>query len=391
MFGLIQRIRLIRMTSRMCWLLKICTSLLLAGLLIGGVCGCSNTHTPDSGPPETVTGVTVIAAHRTKLPDSLEAVGTVRAAQSSQISSRVMGNLLEVRAHEGDRVQSGQVLAVIDDAQPRAAVDQATAAVAAAEKEVAAADSELALSESTQKRYQQLYEKQSLSPQEFDEVNSRRQSAEARRDMARAQLAQANAVLVQARTALGYTQVTAPFAGVVTEKMADAGALASPGMALFTLEKTGDYRLEVAVDESDVRAVHLGQTASVSLDALGNTPVSGKVAEIVPVADAASRSFLVKISLPANARVRSGLFGRARFARGERDALLIPHSSVVARGQLQAVYVIDANRIIGLRYITIGQSAGDQDEVLSGLQDGEKLVAIPGSRELAGKQIGSAP
>ena len=98
----------------------------------------------------------------------------------------MMGNIVEIRAHEGDRVQSGQVLAVIDDAQPRSGVDQATAALAAAEKEVSAADSDLALAQATLTRYQQLYEKKSVSPQEFDEVKARYQSAEAQRDMARA-------------------------------------------------------------------------------------------------------------------------------------------------------------------------------------------------------------
>ena len=110
--------------------------------------------------------------------------------------------------------------------------------VTAAEKEVSAADSDLALAESTLKRYQQLYEKKSVSPQEFDEIKARYQSAEARRDMARAGQAQANAALTQARTTLGYTQIRAPFSGVVTDKKADAGTLASPGMPIFTLEDT---------------------------------------------------------------------------------------------------------------------------------------------------------
>ena len=115
----------------------------------------------------------MIVAHRTTVPDWLEAVGTVRAAQTSQIASQMMGNILEIRAQEGDRVQSGQVLATIDDSQPRAAVEQATAAVTAAEKEVSAAESDLALAEATLKRYQQLFDKKSVSPQEFDEIKAR--------------------------------------------------------------------------------------------------------------------------------------------------------------------------------------------------------------------------
>jgi RND family efflux transporter MFP subunit len=367
---------------------------LLGALLFASAYGCSNTRAPEPASPETVTGVAVIVAHKTKIPDSLEAVGTVRASESTVVSGRLMGNLLEVRAREGDRVESGQVLAVIDDAQPRAAVDQATAAVRAAEKEVASAESDLQLSESTQKRFQQLYEKKSLSAQEFDEVNSRRQSAEARRDMARAGLSQANASLSQAQSVLSYTHVLAPFAAEVTEKKAEAGMLVSPGMPLFTLEKIGGYRLEASVDENSVHLVRLGQPVAVFIDSLGNGSIPGKVAQIVPGADAASRSFLIKIDLPSDARIRSGLrsglFGRVRLARGERDAVLIPRSTVVDRGQLQGVYTVGANRVLGLRYISLGQTTGDQVEVLSGLQDGEKLVSAPAGRELAGKQIGPA-
>jgi RND family efflux transporter MFP subunit len=303
----------------------------------------------------------------------------------------MMGNIVEIRAHEGDRVGNGQILAAIDDSQPRAALEQATAAVTVAEKEVSAADSSFALAEATRKRYQQLYEKKSVSPQEFDEIKARYQSAEARRDMARAGQAQVNAALTQARTSLGYTRIRAPFAGVVTEKKVDAGTLASPGMPIFTIEDTRSYRLEAAVDESDIRLVRVGQTVPVLLDALGNTELSGKVVQVVPAADPASRSFLVKIELRADARLRSGLFGRARFSHGEQSALLIPRAAILERGQLQGVYVIGVNGIAGLRYVTLGKTAGQQVEVLSGLQDGEKLVAAPGSREWSGKQIALHP
>ena len=284
-------------------------------------------------------------------------------------------------------MQNGQVLATIDDAQPRSAADQAKAALAVAENEVSAADSDLVLAQATLLRYQQLYDKKSVSPQEFDEIKARYQSAEARRDMTRAGKAQASAALTQAQTSLSYTQIRAPFSGVVTEKKADAGTLASPGMPLFTLEDTRSFRLEVTVDESDIHLVHVGQIAPVSIDGLGNIQLSGKIAQIVPAADTDSHSFLVKVELPADTRLRSGLFGRARFPRGQRSTLSIPRTSLVERGQLQGVYVLDANQIAGLRYVTLGRSTGEQVEVLSGLQAGEELVAAPGDRELGGKRI----
>jgi RND family efflux transporter MFP subunit len=356
--------------------------------LSGVLGGCTNERRAASAPLETVSNVSVIVAQKTTVPDWLEAVGTVRAAQTSQVASQVMGNIVAIRAHEGDRVQAGQVLATLDDAQSRSATDQATAAVTAAEKELSATDSDFALAGATLKRYQQLFEKKSVSPQEFDEVKARYQSAEARRDMARAGQAQANAGLTQARTSLGYTRLRAPFAGVVTEKKVDAGMLASPGMPIFTIEDTRSYRLEVTVDESELHLVHIGQVSPVKIDALGNVQLlPGKVVQIIPAADPASRSFLVKVELPADARLRSGLFGRARFSRGERSALLIPRTSLVERGQLQGIFVLDANQIAALRYVTLGKSAGEQIEVLSGLQDGEKLVAAPGDRELRGKRI----
>ena len=302
-----------------------------------------------------------------------------------------MGNIVEVRAQEGDRVQSGQVLAVIDDAQPRAAVQQSEAAVTAAQNEVSSAETELALAQSTLKRYQQLYDKKSVSPQEFDEIKTRSQAAEARRDMARAAEAQAGAALTQAKTSLGNTQVRAPFAGVVTEKKAEAGAFASPGMPLFTLEDATRYRLEVTVDENDIRLVRAGETVPVLLDSMQGTAIHGKVAQIVPAADAASRSFLVKIDLPADAQTAFRAIRQGAFPARKRVGGFDSANRVVERGQLRGVYVVDANQIAQLHYVTLGNASGENVEVLSGLQAGEKLIAAPGDRELGGKQIASRP
>jgi RND family efflux transporter MFP subunit len=317
----------------------------------------------------------------------LEAVGTIRAAQTSQLASQTIGNIVELRVHEGDRVQRGQVLAIIDDAQPRAAVDRATAAESAAQQELAASDSDLVLAQSTLTRYQALYDRKSVSPQEFDEVKARYQAALAHRDMTRAGQAQAKAALEQARTSFSYTRILAPFDGVITEKKADPGMLASPGLPVFAIEGVGHYRLEAAVNESDLRYVKMGEQVPVVVDALETSQQKGRVVQIVPVADSGSRSFLVKIELPADLRLRSGLFGRAQFSRGNRSSLLIPHTAVVERGQLQGVYVLDQNRIANLRYVTLGKSAGSVVEVLAGLQEGERLVAKPGELDLGGKRI----
>jgi membrane fusion protein, multidrug efflux system len=359
----------------------------LVVLAVGSLAGCSSEQTRTTPSPETVRNIPVLAVQQANVPDLLEAVGTVRAAQTSDASSQMMGNIVEIRAHEGDHVQRGQVLAIIDDSQPRAAVDRATAAGLAAQQQLVGADSDLALAESTLKRYQTLFEKKSVSPQEFDEVKARQQAALARRDVANAGQAQTQAGLSQARTSLDYTRIRAPFDGVVTEKKADSGTLASPGMPIFTVEDVRHYRLEATVNENDLQYVRTGQQVSVAIDALGNAGLKGKVVQIVPAADAASRTFLVKIELPTDAHLRSGLFGRAQFSRGQRQALLIPRSAVVERGQLQGIYVLDQNKVASLRYITLGKPSGAEVEVLAGLQNGERLVAKPGAVDLNGKRI----
>ncbi|MFZ0732822.1 MAG: efflux RND transporter periplasmic adaptor subunit [Candidatus Sulfotelmatobacter sp.] len=365
------------------------TAALLPIVLAAMLIGCSNGRETISGAPETVANVSIISAQTATVPDVIDAVGTLRATETSRLAAQMMGNIVEIRVREGDRVQRGQVLAVIDEAQPRAALDRATAAELGAQQETTAAESDFALAEATFKRYQMLYEKKSVSPQEFDEINARFQAAQARQEMARAGQAQAKAALQQARTALGYTHIVAPFDGLVTEKKADVGTLASPGTPIFTVEDLRRYRLEATVNETDLRFVRQGQQVQVSIDALGDRQLKGKVVEIVPAADPASRSFLVKVELPSDPVLRSGLFGRAEFTRGERTALLIPRNAVVERGQLQGIYVLDPNKIVGLRYITLGKPSATQVEVLAGLETGEMLVANPDGRELSGRKIES--
>ena len=357
-----------------------------AALMLMSV-GCSNERQRISEVPETVSNVSLISAQSANIADILEAVGTLRAAETSQLAAQMMGNIVEIRVREGDHVQRGQVLAVIDDAQPRAALDRATAGEMAAQQEISSSESDLNLAEATFKRYQTLYERKSVSPQEFDEIKARYQAAQARREMARAGQSQARAALQQARTALSYAHIVAPFDGLVTEKKADVGTLASPGMPIFTVEDLRRYRMEATVNETDLHFVRQGQQVSVSIDAIGDRELKGKVVEIVPAADPGSRTFLVKIELPSDPALRSGLFGRAQITRGERTALLVPRTAIVERGQLQGIYVLDQNRIAGLRYITLGKPSATQVEVLAGLQPGEMLVGDPGARELSGKKI----
>lgn len=355
-------------------------------LLLAALAGCESERKTAAPPPEIMRNVSVMAVQTAQVPDRLEALGNLRAGQEAEIASQMMGNIVDIRVHEGDRVRRGQLIASIDAAQPQAALERAKAAAMGVEQELAAATADLNLAESTQQRYQKLYDKKSVSPQEFDEVQTRYRAALARRDMAQANQSQAKAAVVQAQTFVGYGQIHAPFDGVITAKKSDTGTLVSPGQVLFTLEDTGRYRLEATVNENELQFVHSRQTVPVVIDAL-NAEFPGKVVEIVPAADPASRTFLVKIEVPIDPRLRSGLFGRAQFVRGQRASLLIPRTAVIDRGQLLGVFVVDQNQIATLRYVSLGETAGDAVEVLAGLQHGERLVSEPGALDLSGKRI----
>jgi RND family efflux transporter MFP subunit len=300
------------------------------------------------------------------------------------ISAQVMGRIQLVLVHEGDTVRAGQTLVVLDDATLHAQVEQAHAGVKAAQNAQAAAQSNAALAISTLDRYRQLDSQKSVSPQEMDEVSRRAEAATANLDAVQAQTEAAKAQERAARTMMSYARLLAPFAGVVTARMADPGTMAAPGMPLMQVDQTGALQLQASVDESAISAIRNGMKVKVEMN---GAETGGIVAQIVPAADASSHSFLVKINLPLSGLTRTGTYGIAQIPSGIRNALVIPRSAVVQRGSLQCVYAVDGQGFAQLRTVTLGVLQGDLVEVLSGVSAGDKLVDAPSDRDLAGKRI----
>jgi RND family efflux transporter MFP subunit len=198
---------------------------------------------------------------------------------------------------------------------------------------------------------------------------------QARKRQVLARIEQARADVAAAEIYAGYFHLSAPFSGLVAARHAEPGALAAPGAALLTIEDSHNYRLEVSVEESKLLHVRQGTTAAVRIDALGGDEIGGTVSEIVPAADPASRSFLVKLQLPATPRLRSGMFGRAAFQTGAAEVMTVPRSGLVERGQLVGVFVLDSSNRASFRLIKPGRTFGDRIEVLSGLNGGERVAA----------------
>lgn len=170
--------------------------------------------------------------------------------------------------------------------------------------------------------------------------------------------------------------------------------MAAPGTPLLTIESGGDYRLEAAVQESQINKIQLGNQVRVQIDALGPQELAGTVVEIVPASDPASRTYLVKISItvPGGNQqiIRSGLYGKARFVTGQTQAITIPRTAVVERGQLTSVYVVDQSGIARMRLVKTGKTYGDRVEVLSGLAEGEQIVIDGGTAVIDGSRVREA-
>ena len=342
--------------------------LFLLVLITAGCQGGGNTGTSPAVRP-TVTGVETAVVATTTVDDLYETTGTVRADRSAVVAARIMGVVARLPVREGDRVRAGQTLAVLDS-------QELAHRVRGAEMALAAAREHQALADTTWKRYRSLYEEKALTTQEMDQIAAQRKVAASEVERARAGAA-------EARTYEAFTVLKAPFAGMVTSRAVSEGGLVGPGQPLFTLEDTASLYVEAFVDEGRLGQLRKGQTLQVFFDP-SKAPVAGKIREVVPAVDPRTRTFMVKVTVPA-AGLQSGRFARLVFAVGKKDAVLIPAVAVVARGQLTGVYTVAPDGILAYRIVKTGRGGIDgRTEILSGLRPGEALVVAGLERAVDG-------
>jgi RND family efflux transporter MFP subunit len=319
-------------------------------------------------------------------PASYEATGTVRARTTTTISSKVMGYVQQVTVQVGDHVREGQPLITLEVRDLDVSVRRAEAgraevesAIPELENATAAAKANLDLAQATFKRMEELAAKKSISNQEFDEASARLKAAQANYEMTRSRRTQLNSKIAQvdqevraAGIMRDYAKLASPFSGVVINKTVEPGNLATPGAPLLTIEQDGLYRLEASVDESKLASVRVGQAVEAVIEA-SDRKVNARVSEIVPSVDSTSRTYIVKLDLPATPQLRTGMFGRAIFPLGMEKVVAIPVAALMDRGQLQSVFVVE-DGVAHTRLVTTGRHTKDGVEVLSGLNAGEKLV-----------------
>ncbi len=286
------------------------------------------------------------------------AVGTVRAVHETAVASKLLAKVVEVNVTAGQAVTKGEVVMKLEDEDLVARVQQAEATADGAHSVRDQAKIEF-------DRIKALIEREAASQIEWDRVQSTLRSAEA-------ELERAKQAVKEATTVLGYCTIRSPMDGVVVDKRVEVGDTASPGQVLLKLFDHTRMQLVASVRESLTRRLQVGQTIGVRIDTLEHT-CDGQISEIVPEAEAASRSFSVKVTGPCPPGVYSGMFGRILIPLEVESILVIPRTAVERVGQLELVGVVQDGRM-RRRAVKLGRIFDEEIEVLSGLREGEAVV-----------------
>ncbi|MFZ5996558.1 MAG: efflux RND transporter periplasmic adaptor subunit [Nitrospirota bacterium] len=339
-------------------------------LLTSVMSGCSDKIKPGSAEVKrpVVTGITVTEVNPALIDDYYETSGTIKARTISMVASRVMGTVTTIKVREGDRVRAGQVLMTIDDRD-------SAQRVRAAEKALEAAEQQRSLTDITYQRYKKLYDGRAVSRQELDQIETGKKVAESEYERAKAMLA-------EIRINHGFSRITAPTSGVVTEKRIETGSMAVPGTPLLVVEDTSSYQLEAHLDESILNRISKGMPVTVIIESIGKQ-IEGRVVEIVPSVDPMSRTFLVKISV-AGPLLKTGLYAKARIPVGKKEAIVVPERAVVEKGQLTGVYVVDSQGIISYRLVRLGRNYNGVTEIVSGLNPRDSVIIDGTNRAIDG-------
>jgi RND family efflux transporter MFP subunit len=273
-----------------------------------------------------------------------EVVGTVRAKLRATIEAKTSGRIADLPVVLGQKVKAGELVARLDAPEIKARLDQAEASLQQAERD--------------SKRVSSLFNQQAATRADYEAADSR--------------YLVAKGVVAEARAIMGFVEILAPFDGVVTRKWVDVGDQAAPGKPLVDIEDASQLQLEADVPEAIASRIKQGARMTIRVGQ-STGDLSGTMAEIAPIADATSRTFRVKLDVPASPGLMLGQFARLIVPAGEYTSMHVPTSAVVQRGQMEILFVVE-NQHARLHLIKTGRRVNDETEILSGLDSGDSVV-----------------
>lgn len=296
----------------------------------------------------------------------ISASGKIEAENSANLSTRMMGYVTKIHVQVGQQVGAGQLLVSINNtdlqakkAQVESSILQATAGYNNAKKDY--------------DRFVNLFKQQSASQKELDDMT-------ARYEMAKAGLEGAKQMRNEVMAQFSYSNITAPFSGVVTNTFVKEGDMANPGMPLVSIEGASRLQVTAMVSENDIVAIQKGMPVTVLVKS-SNTQLTGKVSEVSVSAKNTGGQYLVKVNLDTTDKaVLSGMFVNVQFPIKNKkqsttgSQMMVPESALVQQGQLTGIYTIGTGNVAILRWLRIGKKQGAQVEVLSGLSSNEQYI-----------------
>jgi len=308
----------------------------------------------------TSAGRTLVPAERTIGMETVTAVGSVQPRRKMDLASQLLASVREIKARPGDRVKAGDVLIVLDDRELVAQQREAVASLAASEADLV----------TRRANYQRVKALASFSAEELSNIEGAFRVAET-------QVKRAKETISRIEVQITYTKIAASTDGLVSDRFAEPGDLATPGKPLLAVYDPNDLELQVNVPESLASGITVGQKLSIRIDA-NNLATTALVREIVPQAQQASRSVLMKLALPQSSTnpILPGMYGRAAIPVGEVARVWIPKAAVMQRGQLDLVEVAGSDGTLSRRFVRVGRASDGKVEILSGLSPGEQ-VALP--------------
>jgi len=287
------------------------------------------------------------------------AAGALNSKNSSVLSGKVMGRVVELNVHEGDQVAEGRLLMKIDSGEITAQAIQAQAAYNNARLQY--------------DRIKSLYDATASTQMEMDQATLGLETAQAG--------------LRAAKAMESYTIIRAPIAGQIVEKKINLGEMAMPGQPLIKIEDNRNLRLEVTVREQDILQIRPGADVKVQIDAMPGKDIAGKVSQVVPASDIRTHSFIVKIDIPADKGLITGMYGKAFFTLGKHEAIVVPKTAVVEMSGITGVYLLSGDEAALFQMVQLGAEHGEQVEVVTGLKKGDKVVADQKGGRLEGRKV----
>ncbi len=325
--------------------------------------GCDDKSLNEIPKPSYKTWNLAVAAVKiANIPSYYIATGSVVSDQRITIASRTTGFIQQIMVLEGSNITKGQLLISLDTSDIDGVIKQAQAT-----KNISALT--FKDSKADVKRAEYLFKLKSISGEKLRKVKLQH-------DVANDALHKAEAALIKAQQQRKYMQLTSPINGIVVMRHQREGDLAIPGSPIITVESNAGLLFETSVPAKQFANIESGSKIKIKIDAIDDYLI-GVVTRMVAAADLLTRKFVIKLTLPENVGLLSGMFGRSYFHSDTKQATVIPASALIERGGLKGVFVLDEHNHAYFRWLRIGKTIDTQLEILSGLHSGEHVVSNP--------------